>query len=281
MAAEPHTNLMGAPDASPAHDELFGRPPDIDALTAQVQTELAAYAAAGLRMFATSSFQTNSVVLLDLLDRFAPTVPVVFLNTGYHFPETLAFRRALGERFSLKIIDLFRRSNGVSSATPMAGCCLRPIPTIAVISTRCCRLIPSSLRMTCGSAASVAAKAMCATPWAKRRSDGVACVDTIPCMPGTVAPFGPTSTPETCPGTRSKTKAISAWGVAPARGGCWMTRALRGSITGAVVGLANIKPNAACTWTRPQAHTVEREDLDHRRRWLRGHDLVPCAGCAR
>jgi phosphoadenosine phosphosulfate reductase len=86
---------------------LFGGPPALGPLVEAVAAELGAHAAAGARMFATSSFQTNSVVLLDLLDRFAPQVPVYFLNTGYHFPETLRFRRALGERFSLKIIDLF------------------------------------------------------------------------------------------------------------------------------------------------------------------------------
>ena len=55
---------------------------DFDAEIEQIRARLDGYRAAGKRMFATSSFQTNSVVLLDLLDRYAPDVPVYFLNTG-------------------------------------------------------------------------------------------------------------------------------------------------------------------------------------------------------
>ena len=79
---------------------------DFDAEIEQIRARLDGYSAAGKRCFATSSFQTNSVVLLDLLDRFAPDVPVYFLNTGYHFSETLAFKRALSRRFKLKIFDV-------------------------------------------------------------------------------------------------------------------------------------------------------------------------------
>jgi len=56
-----------------------------------------------LRMFATSSFQTNSVVLLHLIANHAPDVPVFFLDTGYHFPETLRFRETLREALGIEI----------------------------------------------------------------------------------------------------------------------------------------------------------------------------------
>lgn len=71
-----------------------------------IAAELEAYGDRGLKMFATSSFQTNSVVLLHLLSELAPRVPVFFLDTGYHFPETLAFRSALEDRLGLEIQDL-------------------------------------------------------------------------------------------------------------------------------------------------------------------------------
>ena len=57
----------------------------------------------GRRVFATSSFQTSSVVLLHLLSRHAPEVPVYFLNTGYLFPETLVFRDFLAGHFGLEV----------------------------------------------------------------------------------------------------------------------------------------------------------------------------------
>ncbi len=54
----------------------------------------------------TSSFGTKSVVLLHLIARFRPTQPVYFLNTTYHFPETLAYRDQLAETFGLNVRDI-------------------------------------------------------------------------------------------------------------------------------------------------------------------------------
>ncbi len=55
------------------------------------------------RLAATSSFQTQSVPLLHLIGQVCPQVPVLFLDTGYHFPETLAFRDELMARFGLTV----------------------------------------------------------------------------------------------------------------------------------------------------------------------------------
>lgn len=79
---------------------------DYSALLGPIREKMAAYAAAGQRVFATTSCQSNSVVLLHVLSEVAPGTPVYFMNTGYHFPETLSFRRALAERFGLEIRDL-------------------------------------------------------------------------------------------------------------------------------------------------------------------------------
>lgn len=79
---------------------------DFSPFEAPIQARLAGYRGRGLRVFATSSFQTNSVVLLSLLSRFAPEVPVCFLDTGYHFPETLAFRDALTVQLGLTVRTL-------------------------------------------------------------------------------------------------------------------------------------------------------------------------------
>ena len=49
-----------------------------------------------------SSFGAESAVLLHLVSRIDPTVPVLFLETGKHFPETLAYRDLLAERLQLK-----------------------------------------------------------------------------------------------------------------------------------------------------------------------------------
>jgi phosphoadenosine phosphosulfate reductase len=55
------------------------------------------------RLAATSSFQTQSVALLHLIGQARPDLPVIFLDTGYHFPETLAYRDQLVEMFGLTL----------------------------------------------------------------------------------------------------------------------------------------------------------------------------------
>lgn len=52
---------------------------------------------------ATSSFQTQSVPLLHMISETVPELPVVFLDTGFHFPETLAFRDRLEDAFGLDV----------------------------------------------------------------------------------------------------------------------------------------------------------------------------------
>ena len=60
---------------------------------------------------ATSSFGAESAVLLHLIRQAAPDVPVLFINTGYLFPETLAFKNRLAGLLGL----------GVREAAPLPG----------------------------------------------------------------------------------------------------------------------------------------------------------------
>ena len=60
----------------------------------------------GLRLAVTSSFQTQSVPLLHLISQVCPCLPVYFLDTGFHFPETLNFRTQLAQRLKLNVVDL-------------------------------------------------------------------------------------------------------------------------------------------------------------------------------
>lgn len=79
---------------------------DYSAVLDPIRERMAAYAGAQRRVFATTSCQSNSVVLLHVLSVVAPQTPVYFMNTGYHFPQTLTFKRQLAERFGLQILDL-------------------------------------------------------------------------------------------------------------------------------------------------------------------------------
>lgn len=60
----------------------------------------------GAQVAASSSFQTQSVPLLHLIAQNCPDMPVIFLDTEFHFPETLQFRNELQERFNLNIMNM-------------------------------------------------------------------------------------------------------------------------------------------------------------------------------
>lgn len=53
------------------------------------------------RVAVVSSFGTESAVLLDLVARADPTIPVIFVDTLKMFPETLAYRETLIERLGI------------------------------------------------------------------------------------------------------------------------------------------------------------------------------------
>ncbi len=53
------------------------------------------------RIALVSSFGVESVVLLDMIARVDPETPVIFIDTGKLFPETLAYRDRLVERYGL------------------------------------------------------------------------------------------------------------------------------------------------------------------------------------
>ena len=50
-----------------------------------------------------SSFQVQSLPLLHMVSQTVPALPILFLDTGFHFPETLAFRDKLAEDWGLNI----------------------------------------------------------------------------------------------------------------------------------------------------------------------------------
>ena len=54
----------------------------------------------------TSSFQTECIALVHMINRQMPDIPVLFLDTGYHFPETYAYRDEMTERFRLNLVNL-------------------------------------------------------------------------------------------------------------------------------------------------------------------------------
>ncbi len=58
----------------------------------------------GPQVVASSSFQTQSVSLLHTISQVCPEMAVIFIDTGFHFLETLAFRDELQARYNLNIV---------------------------------------------------------------------------------------------------------------------------------------------------------------------------------
>jgi phosphoadenosine phosphosulfate reductase len=66
-----------------------------------------------------SSFGTDAAVLLHMVSRIDPYVPVIFLDTWKHFPETLAYRDTLIEHLGLcNIQTVTPRQPGVEADDP-------------------------------------------------------------------------------------------------------------------------------------------------------------------
>lgn len=104
---------------------------------------LAAVLAEGLagRIAAVSSFGAESAVLLHLIASIDKSVPVLFLETGKHFAETLAYRDELVRRLGLtNLINLTpdaqalagRDGNGLRWSYDPDGCCeIRKVQPLA------------------------------------------------------------------------------------------------------------------------------------------------------
>src|SRR5690348_14618850 len=54
----------------------------------------------------TCSFQVEDMLVLDLLREHQPQIPVLFLETGYHFPETYAYRDRMTAEWHLNLVNV-------------------------------------------------------------------------------------------------------------------------------------------------------------------------------
>lgn len=72
----------------------------------EIKDKITQYKRDGKSVFTSSSFQSHSLVMLHMLSRIDNSIPVYFINTGYHFPETVKFRDHITELFGLNTQDL-------------------------------------------------------------------------------------------------------------------------------------------------------------------------------
>src|SRR5579864_4843252 len=53
-----------------------------------------------------TSFQLGGMVMIDMLSKIDRTLPVLFVDTGFHFKETLEFRDQVIERYKINLITV-------------------------------------------------------------------------------------------------------------------------------------------------------------------------------
>ena len=57
----------------------------------------------GPRLVASTSFGLQAAVMLDLISEHAPKIPVIFIDTGYLFPETYRYAEELQNRLNIDL----------------------------------------------------------------------------------------------------------------------------------------------------------------------------------
>jgi phosphoadenosine phosphosulfate reductase len=75
----------------------------------------------------TSSFQAECVVMTHLIREVRPDIPVLFLDTFHHFPQTLAYRDELTAKWGLTLINLQAKTPqvGLWQVESTEACCKR------------------------------------------------------------------------------------------------------------------------------------------------------------
>jgi|SRR5579871_41179 phosphoadenosine phosphosulfate reductase len=81
----------------------------------------------------TCSFQAEDVIVLDLLRKRVPRIPVLFLETGYHFAETYELRDKLARDWNLNLVNVLPKQT-VAQQESKFGILYREEPA------KCCQL---------------------------------------------------------------------------------------------------------------------------------------------
>jgi phosphoadenosine phosphosulfate reductase len=81
----------------------------------------------------TCSFQAEDMIVLDLLRKRLPGVPVLFLDTGYHFAATYQYRDQVVKEWSLNLVNVLPKKT-VPQQESEFGILYREDPT------KCCQL---------------------------------------------------------------------------------------------------------------------------------------------
>ncbi len=113
---------------------------DVDKLALELETlapeqaiEAVLAANRSTRVCITSSFQAEDMIVTQVLRERVSDVPVLFLDTGYHFPQTYEYRDRMTREWSLNLVNVLPTQT-VAEQESAFGILYRSEPT------RCCQL---------------------------------------------------------------------------------------------------------------------------------------------
>jgi phosphoadenosine phosphosulfate reductase len=104
---------------------------NLDDLVCDANTAIASALALSAAPCLTSSFQHDCMALLHLVTQQQPGIPVLFLETGYHFPETIEYRDRMARAWNLNLRNLESKQSvagqesqfGILNQTAPDRCC--------------------------------------------------------------------------------------------------------------------------------------------------------------
>jgi len=106
---------------------------NVEALSAEEVLSVVLSADPGSRPCVTCSFQAEDMIVLRMLKARLPEIPVLFLDTGYHFPQTYEYRDRMAKEWSLHLVNVLP-TRTVPEQESAFGILYQTDPT------RCCQL---------------------------------------------------------------------------------------------------------------------------------------------
>lgn len=79
---------------------------DLHANIERISSDLTKFKEQNKTLFLSTSLQTHSLPLVHIIHNFDPNIPVYFIDTGYHFPETIKFKNRLKKEYGFNIVEV-------------------------------------------------------------------------------------------------------------------------------------------------------------------------------
>ena len=120
MSAEQATPME--PPHEHVHPDFVAPAFDYDRLDHAEPQDILRFAAESIESLAVAtSFQSSGLVILHMLNDIRPGLPVLFLDTGFHFRETHEFKARITELLGLNLVELRGEHGSVEGQTAQYG----------------------------------------------------------------------------------------------------------------------------------------------------------------